>query len=331
MQHAIFLQLQFLPILYADPKDALLFSDLPDREYWTFLNAHHISTPSYFTLEEKSFDSINEVESWGPSQLIAEWAESRGILYSIPDWKVVREVNSKRFSFENSQQLPRAALLTEELETEYWLRSFPGMKVLKTCFGVSGKGHLLVEASTPWERIRPFLYDEWKKNLPVIAEPWVNRVLDFSTQWFIEKNRQATYLGSTICHNDRLGQYQYNEVGKEEELFGQYFSYLSKHREKIASLLMAIAAKGFFGNLGVDTMLYTLPEDPETVLLQPVVEINARKTMGWAALAFQQQYFPQNNIRFSYLSRHEGYLPNSLVLKNGKRVSFARNLGIASQ
>lgn len=197
--------------------------------------------------------------------------------------------------------------------------------MLKTCFGVSGKGHLIIENETPsWDRIASFLHGEWKKDLPVIAEPWVKRILDFSTQWYIERGGQITYLGSTLCQNDRRGQYQYNEVGEERD----YFSQLLEHRKQVEPLLNIIAKRGFFGNLGIDTMLYTLPENPETVLLQPVVEINARKTMGWAALTFRKRHFPNKTIRLSYTKQAEGYLPNSLVLKNGKRVSFPRNLMI---
>jgi hypothetical protein len=332
LQHPIFLQLQFLPVLYANSKDGLLLSDLPDPEYWSLLNSHRISIPSHFTFENKAFDFNNEIESWGPSQLIAEWAQSKDLNYTIPDWKVVKEVNSKRFSFENSPKLPHAALLTEESQAECWMHSFRGIKVLKTCFGVSGKGHLLIEDGSPsWNRIAKFLQEEWKKNLPVIAEPWVHRILDFSTQWHIEKNRQITCLGSTLCQNDRRGQYQYNEVGEEKKLFHQYFPFLAEHQQKVQSLLTTIADKGFFGNLGIDAMLYTLPEDPEDIRLQPIVEVNARKTMGWAALIFQKRYFPEKKIRFRYASGQEGYLPNSLVLKNGKQVSFARNLKIDLQ
>ena len=287
-----------------------------------------MSIPSYYTLEEKEFHSIHEVESWGPSQLIAEWADLHHFIYSMPDWKVVREINSKRFSFENSPKLEGAALLTGASEAERWMHSFRGTKVLKKCFGVSGKGHLLIEESTPPDRVRQFLYDAWEKNLPVIAEPWVKRILDFSTQWFIEKNRHIIYLGSTICYNDRRGQYQYNEVGKENELFGPYFSYLLEHRKKIEPLLKAIATQGFFGNLGVDAMLYTLSDSPETIHLHPVVEINARKTMGWAALMVQRRYFSEKKIQFRYIKGNRGFLPNSLFLKNGEKISFARNLMI---
>ena len=313
LQHPIFLQLQFLPVVYADPNDALLISDEPDPEF----------SFRHFTFEDKTIPS-DEIESWGPSQLIAEWAKTRRLNYSIPDWAVVKEVNSKRFSFENSPKLPGAALLTEEPQAKKWIDSNQGAKVLKTCFGVSGKGHLLIDQGTDWDRIRRFLQEEWKKELPVIAEPWVNRVLDFSTQWLIE-NGKISYLGSTICKNDKRGQYQYNEVGPEKELFNEHYSSLLEHQKKVQTLIKTIANKGFFGNLGIDAMLYTLPEDQ---LLQPVVEINARKTMGWAALMFQKRYHPKEKIRFSYTIGNKGYLPNSLVLKSGKKVSFPRNLVI---
>src|SRR5579871_4577115 len=314
-QHPIFLQLQFLPVVYAEPDDALLVSDLPDPEYG--------SSFRHFTLEDKAILS-EEIESWGPSLLIAAWAKARRLKYSIPEWAVVKEVNSKRFSFENSPKLPGSVLLEEEGQTQQWIHSNQGAKVLKTCFGVSGKGHLLIDQGTDWDRIRRFLHEEWKKELPVIAEPWVNRILDFSTQWYIEGGK-ITYLGSTICKNDKRGQYQYNEVGPEKELFSEHYPSLLEHQQKVQPLLKTIANKGFFGNLGIDAMLYTL-EDPDKTLLQPIVEINARKTMGWAALMFQKLYHPKDKIRFSYTAADKGYLPKSLVLKNGKRVSFQRNL-----
>ena len=295
-----------------------------------FAGAESFAIPSQerYIEDDNEFPFCDAIESWGPSQLIAEWADRRGIAYSIPDWHIVKEINSKRFSFENSPKLPCATLLTEETQAKRWLSSFPGAKVLKSCFGVSGKGHLLIEDSvlTPWDRIARFLYREWGKKLPVIAEPWVRRILDFSTQWQIDKDRRIIYLGATICQNDARGQYQYNEVGVEKELFGQWMPHLIEHRKKVEPLLMNIANHGFFGNLGIDAMLYCL--DSDSIVLHPVVEINARKTMGWAALAFQKRFFPEKKIRFSYTKGCDGYLPNSLVLKNGKQVSFCKNLHI---
>ena len=95
-QHPIFLQLQFLPVLYANSNDALLFTNRPISSYWELLSSSGIPTFRYFTLEDREFLPDLEIESWGPSRLIAEWAKTKGLHYFIPDWNVVKEVNSKR-------------------------------------------------------------------------------------------------------------------------------------------------------------------------------------------------------------------------------------------
>lgn len=285
-QHEIYLQLQFLPSLYSDPSDHHFILDSP--------------IPSGFV-----------IESWGYSQLIAEWASANELQYPMPDWDVVKEVNSKRFSFEHSRKLPGAMLLSNTSEAANWLRSFPGPKVFKTCFGVSGKGHLIIDENK--ERTAKFLQREWNKDLPVIAEPWVKRDLDFSTQWFLSD--KITYLGATICQNDARGKYMSNTVGKLS------IPHLEEHKNEVMPLLKIMASKGYFGNVGIDAMVYQSQ-------LHPVVEINARKTMGYAALLYQQKHHPNATVRFSYSRANAGYLPNSLVLKNGRKVNFSRNLVI---
>ena len=172
----------------------------------------------------------------------------------------------------------------------------------------------------------PSLIKEWNKGLPVIGEPWVKRTLDFSTQWHIGKDRQVTYIGSTICDNDARGQYRFNLVGDETTLFTTHLPFLTTHKQTVENVLQKIAQLDFFGNVGVDAMLYTLNSD--VIQLHPVVEINARKTMGWAALRFQRHYYPNDIVRFAYSTGHAGFLPESVVSKQGKKVLFPRNLTI---
>ena len=326
LQHPIFRQLQFLSILYADKNDFVLLSDLPDASYWEDLSAKGIAIPPYFTLDEKKFSKDFTLESWGPSQLVAEWAARRSLRYEIPDWQIVKRVNSKQFSFEKSPRLPQATLLSDEIQTRHWLQSAKGKKVLKTCFGVSGKGHLLIDERTSWEKIHSFAVKEWNKQLPVIAEPWVKRVLDFSTQWHIDQTGNLSYIGPTICKNDDRGRYQFNLVGDEKSLFPTHLPFLLEHKKAVEDILRSIAKMGFFGNIGIDAMLYTLDENPDRILLHPVVEINARKTMGWAALQFQKRYFPNETVRFSFSSSQKGFLPEFVESKQGKKVGFSRNI-----
>src|SRR3990167_11251333 len=71
----------------------------------------------YSGIGDKIFDGseisekIARIEDWGASLAIAAWAKERSIQYIIPDWRIVRTVNSKIFSFSNAPQLPGAALL----------------------------------------------------------------------------------------------------------------------------------------------------------------------------------------------------------------------------
>jgi hypothetical protein len=243
----------------------------------------------------------------------------------MPEWELVRQVNSKRFSFECSPKLPHATLLNDAMQAKEWLHLFEGKKVLKTCYGLSGTGHLIIDDPS---RIAPFLQAQWDKELPVIAEPWVQRILDFSTQWSIGKDKSVLYIGSTLCANDDRGQYRFNTVGDEKLLFGTHFAFLQEHRRIVEPILSKIAKLGFFGNVGVDAMLYVLPEKPGAILLHPIVEINARKTMGWAALAFQRKHFPNHTLRFCYAKGNQGYLPQAAKTKTGKIFPFKRNLSI---
>ncbi len=320
-QHAIFRQLQFLPAIYAKAEEGMVVADRAPTHYWNLLLSQGIHAPKHFTFEQNNFSPYEAIESWGASQLIAKWADRHGLIYPIPDWKLVKQVNSKQFSFENSPKLPKATLLDSEKQAKYWMESFPGKKVLKTCFGVSGKGHLLIDAFS--ETAAAFLKREWDKHLPVIAEPWVERVLDFSTQWSIDQERQITYIGATICNNDERGRYRFNLVGNEQGLFQKHQMYLSEHKHVVVKLLQAIADAGFFGNIGFDAMLY---QNGEEICLHPVVEINARKTMGWAALQFQRHYFPNCILCFQYATGHAGLLPEYVEPKRGKQVRFLRNL-----
>ena len=319
-QHAIFCQLQFLPALYASVEDGLLVSDLPEESYWSVLQQKNFSPPKVCTLSDDSFSPFTEIESWGASRLIAEFADKHQLTYRMPDWEVVKKVNSKQFSFEYSPKLSHATLLYNEADAKQWLGAFPGTKVFKTCYGVSGKGHLIIDNQTSWERITRFLRAQWGKKLPVIAEPWVQRLLDFSTQWTIDPHKSITYIGATLCENNERGEYRFNTVGNEQTLFSEHFSFLQEHLRIVRPILSKIADLGYFGNIGIDAMIYSLSNIPT---LHAIVEINARKTMGWVALMMQKKYPPESILRFCYSPEIGDYLPQT-----AGKFSFKRNLAI---
>ena len=90
-------------------------------------------------------------------------------------------------------------------------------------------------------------------------------------------------------------------------------------------ILNLMAQKGFFGPIGIDAMIY---KKDNTNHLHPIVEINARKTMGWVALNLQKTYFPEKIISMSYENgdKETNLLPNFGVNQEGKITSFSKAL-----
>ena len=131
-------------------------------------------------------------------------------------------------------------------------------------------------------------------------------------------------MGSTILQSDAQGHYHGNQVGSEAALFGSYLPKLHEHKTMVQSALQQMATLGFFGNVGIDAMIWG--DDK----LHAIVEINARKTMGWISLQIAKRLFPNQTITVSYLiaSRPPYLLPEGIIKPSGKIERFSRNLQI---
>jgi hypothetical protein len=264
-----------------------------------------------------------ECTSWGASKQVFEWATQKGLIYAMPtDWEMIKEINSKAFSA-NRYPLEGAEQLFNEKELAHWFSDLPGKKILKTCFGVSGKGNRLGEELKP--SLLSFCKQEWAKDRPIIAEPWLERFFDFSTQWFIHRDGEIELLGPTVFIVDSKGSYQGTYAGQAAQLFGSYYPFLEEHLESVAPLLLEIARMGFFGHLGIDAFLYRKNGE---IKLRPVVEINARETLSLAALQIQKRSFEGRNVALQIASECDprpSLLPMHLTI-NGGRHAFKRKL-----
>lgn len=333
-RHSLCMQLQFLPLLYAAPGELLAVTAFPSESFLATLKNLSwrvgAELPLLCLLDEvEPFKGLNCL-SWGPSQQVQRWTEERQMVYQIPsDWQMIKEINSKAFSFCYTT-LEEAALITNPQELKAWLKQVPGPKVLKTCFGLSGKGNRVANQETPLQCLLTFCEKEWSEERPVVAEPWLDRCFDFSTQWMIQPDGQCNLLGSTVFETDPHGAYLGTLAGPNNLLFGPLLNHLNEHLKAAQVVLRDLFKKGFFGHVGIDALLYRCPKSLQ-VKLYPIVEINARQTMSLVALRLQQRWFPGQVIRLAFAPSEDprpALLPLEVYTRNHPNPSrtFKRKL-----
>ena len=327
--HPNFLQLQFLPLLYGNSSNHVAVTHMPPPTYLEELQRLGFSPPKIDLFESKDTQSYEKIESWGWSRNIKKWADKREIDYSPPPFPIIKEHASKVFSFSHSPRLPGAELLHSMKDIQHFLLEKPYPKVIKTAFGFSGRGSYIFDSPSLPPRIETELQKELENGHLLVGEPWVKRILDFSTQWMIHETKKIDYLGSTLLENTPSGGYARTVVGDLRTLFGEYYPFLKEHLEKVKIVLTRMAEEGYYGSLGIDAMVYLHPLNEKEILLHPIVEINLRKTMGWLALMLYQKYPDALSITLNYTGGEEpGLLPTELLISEKEKIKFRKQLKI---
>ena len=315
-------QLQFLSYLYAKPDDLCLTTHFADPEYKNRLVAMNIIPAQGALFKEPSLPNW-KINYWGYTSSLVKYAQTKNLILPSLDPLLVKMINRKDFSFRLGKKLPGSNLLWSTQEVEDWMKTISGTKVLKSTLGLAGRGHAFINDHLD-PRALSFLKRQWELQLPVLAEPWVERILDFSTQWDILPSQEVQYLGSTICQNDQKGMYQKTIILPKDHI-PSYDHFLAEHKEFVFPILQEIAKKGFCGNLGIDAMIYT---SKGSVFLHPIVEINGRKTMGFCALILQKTYFPNQALTMHYSNGldSKSLLPHFLLNEKTPSQFFRKSL-----
>lgn len=301
LSSSIYRQLQFIPLLYANENDFIITWDKAPLEYISYLQTLGLGTSSLRLYSDPTPYPHYTLSSWGITPEIQTWAIDHKLQGNLPDPLLVKTLHSKEFSFQMGKPLPYSRLLKEDKDIPLFLKETPLPFVLKTTLGFSGKGHLIISNSSPesLKKIYSFCQKEFVLNRSVIAEPWLKRIQDFSSQWEITSDGKVHYLGATLCINDIKGHYLGSKVGDPKELFFSYESQLEEHLAFVEAKVEWIARKGYFGILGIDAFLYL--DNKDQLLLHPLVEINIRKTMGTVALLLHRKQ-KSSSITHIYLA-----------------------------
>lgn len=151
----------------------------------------------------------------------------------------------------------------------------PGAWAIKPRFGSSGRGRV------PLSAIAGAL-PRLAKRGGAVLEPWLDRIEDLSAQLHVARDGAVEVLGSTRQLLSPSGVYFGNACVLDGDRPRAGTPWDDELERAAVAIARAAAAEGYIGPCGVDAFVYR--DASGEPVLRPVVELNARFTMGTAAL-----------------------------------------------
>ncbi len=204
--------------------------------------------------------------------------------------------------------------------------------VVKSPWSSSGRGLLFFPNVDTKKKNDEVLSGMLNQQGFVTVEPWLNKVMDLSYQFFALAGT-ISYRGRTIFETDQKGRYIRNFLTDQTGATGEVSSFLEAHDTEVVSrLLEALSQSGYAtlyeGWIGVDALIYRSEEG--VLKFHPLIEINGRFTMGAIALkireylapgskGFMQLFYSKTSDFQSFCSKQEAAKP--LVMEGQKIIS----------
>ncbi|MDF5710781.1 MAG: hypothetical protein PUP90_24695 [Nostoc sp. S4] len=193
------------------------------------------------------------------------------------DIEIVKKVNSKLFSHQLAKHLfadtmGEIVYRASDLDAvgQRFLQSSPFL--IKDEFGVSGKGNLLISSKQILQRIVTYISKQERegKHTRFLLEPLLNKQTDFSCQFEIDATGETKILSIQKMQNSGFA---FSGIQTAESSFQEFLD-RSGYFEQVEAIAAQLHRVGYLGSICLDSMLL------QSRKIVPVVEINARKSMG---------------------------------------------------
>lgn len=279
----------------AKPGDALLISQSNDTlqaeadkrgvELLTMQNGHARSISQ----------SARTFTPWGWTQSVSDLGATLEAKVNHAPLATVHAVNSKLWSHRLEQELgialpgATAASTFEELAEAVALNCpHPQDKwVIKSPFGyaargrVLGRGRHIEEPQAKWSRKRLLAGET------LIFQPWLDVRREYGVVLEIDEAGAIESLGVSDLQTNGAGTGKGYLLGRPPE------AVRLKELEEIARIVCArLYAEGYYGAVGIDALEHAGG-------LHPLLEVNARYTMGFVALAVERELKPAQPVFWS--------------------------------
>lgn len=321
--------LGFLPALWARDGDMVLVDDVEGAIESVRHLKKYVHEVAFVTPEDLSKISQCGISVWGWDaalrfSLIKSGIDERSLPTSATISKI-RETSNRRwaaehllpFLTEGSDMLTGSSRYVTSLSE---LEAAPTPYVLKAPWSSSGRGIRYVGTLNTQTR-------NWASNIikhqgGIMIEPYYNKVKDFALE-FRSTGECVKFAGLSLFDTSN-GAYTGNIIASEHDkrqMIGKYISteLIDFLADKAAALLSEGIGGFYSGPLGIDMMIVA---EGGKLKVHPCVELNLRRTMGFAALAFNAKPTdPWRRMQVSYdgkyhlrvVNTNENLVNNGLV------------------
>lgn len=338
-------------LLFANalPDDVALFRVPPSAEHLTTLRAAGLTLPEIIPLQKEQ--TIAELATrklggfrpwaWSPeaSELFQPLAQNptQNTLYpwqhASPPAFFEKSLTAKASAQLQLSQNESFVLQTKEEAIEFIDHMRPqGPLLLKPLFACAGRGQLVVDTTTPEKELTNWLTRNLQAQGSVVVEAYLSRLLDFSALYDVTRNGEVRFVAFTRLITDSRGHYQGTRVAPKIGNLFPHDSTVFFHQpvieaegklhtgpdfyKKVLPASFSNLLPNYSGPVAVDAFFYQ--SSATEVQIRPVVEINARCSMGRIAHNLRRRLAPNSvgELRIHRLKNGTNPTPAGLPLND---------------
>ncbi len=166
------------------------------------------------------------------------------------------------------------------------------------------------------------------KQKSVMGEPLYDKVQDFAMEFFL-KNGRASFVGYSLFKTEAMGVYSENILASDQEIERVLTEKIPLNNLfEVRDALLSFFEKEYSfyeGFLGVDMLIY---KENNRFLLNPMIEINLRMTMGVVARIFFDEFVSQSSkgiFKIEYFKSVEELQHNHQIMQTNYPLQVLNN------
>lgn len=342
--------LSILPVVFCSENDFVLTENAPSPEFLLELRKAGFEIPGFFSLsdlEAMPDGSFGAVYPWGWSPAahfklknlktkcseefkkspVYNWTADHQLLFErMTSLGFLNEILGRNQLTWFVDKGMTGVKISNPEEIEPLLNQYSSV-VLKAPLSSSGRGIQVIRRKFLNSSNKQWISGVLKQQGYLIAEPFLEKVLDLSFQFRILTGSEVSYLGYSVFETNTNGQYSgtlihpdLNTVLSGEDI-KEVKEMIGVTAEVVHEALKnAPYTSHYRGFMGVDAMIF---RNGGRLMMQPCIEVNCRMNMGVLAMFLENKIHPDATGKFELFYGNPGeyriYAADQLVQNQSEK------------